>query len=216
MIDYVLNELMITTNPPRELIEKLTMLAEHEWCSFDKIPKVGLLPDKDIEADLLGITLYDAQLMIFITDYYNGGYTIKELAKYYKFSFKLNHYSVFTLCQGVFEYDHVLDKETSIETHKWDYTSKVSFDNQNMIYTYENNTYRYKEELMDYIFNQKVRDEKLDIILGNKSFLHFEHSLPTPGCRRSILQKIYYQIRVSILKYGYAIKNKIGVNTKFK
>jgi len=210
MIDYVLNELLITTNPPRELIEKLTMLAEHEWCSFDKIPKVGLLPDEDIEADLLGITLHDAQLMIFIADYPNGGYAIRQLARYYKFSFRLNHYSVFTLCQGVIEYDHVSDKETSISTNRWDYASKVDFDEQTMLYTYENNTYKYKEELMDYIFNQKVRDEKLDIILGNKAFANIEHSLPTPSGRRSLLQKIYYQIRILIVKYGYFIKNQLS------
>jgi len=216
--DYILNELLITTNPPRELIQKLAMLAEHDWCSFETIPKVGLLPDKDIEADLLGITLNDDNelLLIFISEYPNGGYIIKQLAKYYKFSFRLNHYSVFTLGQGFFEYDHTVDKETSICTNRWDYSGKVSFDTKTITYTYEDTVFEYKEQLMDYIFNQKVRDEKLDIILGNKAFAHFEHSLPTPRGKRSIIQKIYYKVRVTILKYGYAIKNKIGIYTKLK
>ena len=211
MIDYILNELYITTNPPRELIQKLVMLAEHEWCSFDKIPKVGLLPYRDIEAELLGITFNDSNelLMIFITDYPNGGSLIKELAKYYKFSFKLNYYSVFTLCQGVFEYNHVLDKETAIKTNRWEYQGLVSYDSNTNSYTYENNTFKWKEELMDYLFNQKARDEKLDIVLGNKVF-SFDDSLPSPKGRRSILQRIYYYIRLFFIKTKYGLKNKLS------
>lgn len=213
MIDYILNEFYITTNPPRELIEKLAMLADHEWCSFDKIPKVGLLPDREIEAELLGITFNDNDdcLLIFITDYPSGAYTILALAKYYKFSFKLNYYSVFTLCQGTFEYNHVLDKETALEINQWDYQGLVSFDRNTYTYTYENNTYRWKEELMEYLFNQKVRDEKLDIILGDKVFSYNE-SLPSPKGRRSLFQKIHYKTKIFLLKYMYLIKNKLSID----
>ena len=179
MIDYLLNEVEITSSIPREFIEKILLLSEHNWSSFDKIPKVGLLPHKNIEADLLCITLNHELAMIFITEYPVGGMFILQLARYYKFSFKLNYYSVFSMCQGTFEYDHVLDKETAFGVFQWDYSGKISYDEHSLTYTYENTAFKWKEELMDYLYNQKIRDEKLDIALGNKVF-SFVESLPTP------------------------------------
>ena len=210
MYDATLNEVIIISEEPRELIEKLSILEEHDWNSFEKIPKLKLLPDGDYEAKLLGLTLYKDNTFVFLSDFGKDINVIKKLAMYYKFSFRFNFCSFLSLNHGRYEYNHITKEETLVEIDDFDLYGLVTYDKKTETFIYEGNNYKYREELMDYLMLQKIRNEKLDIILGNKAFSNIEESLPSPKGKRSLLQKIYYQIRILIVKYGYFIKNQLS------
>ena len=213
MYDATLNETIITTEVPRELIEKLRILEEHDWHSFDKLPKLKLLPDDDYEANLLGLTLYKDNTFVFISDFGKDINVVKKLAMHYKFSFHFNFCSFLSLNHGRYQYDHITQEETLVEINDYHLYGAVTYDKKTQTFLYEGNYFKYREELMEYLMQQKVRDEKLDIILGDKAFSFIE-GLPSTESKRSLVQKISYKIRVLIVKYGYAIKNILSACIK--
>jgi len=46
MFNATLNEVIITTEIPIELLKKLYILEEYKWQTIDNIPKLKLLPDE--------------------------------------------------------------------------------------------------------------------------------------------------------------------------
>lgn len=199
MFDYFLCQVNITSEVPVDFAYKLSILDEHDYLSFDPIPKINLLKDRDIESEFLGLTYYNENIFLFISDVGRNGYRIQELAKQYKFSFTLNYYSVLTLDLGTYNYDYLLDKVEEFNLSGLDY-SGVRYDEEKNTFTYENVEYKYREQLTDFLIKRKKRNEKLDILFEEKDL--FIERLPAPsGHRSNLFYKINYWCRKMIAKY---------------
>ncbi len=199
MFDYYLCQVNITSKVPEDFAYKLSILDEHDYLSFDPIPKINLLKDRDIESEFLGLTYYNENIFLFISDVGRNGYRIQELAKQYKFSFTLNYYSVLTLDLGTYNYDYLLDKVEEFNLSGLDY-SGVRYDEEKNTFTYENVEYKYREQLTDFLIKRKKRNEKLDILFEEKDL--FIERLPAPsGHRSNLFYKVGYAIRKLIAKY---------------
>ena len=199
MFDYYLCQVNITSKVPEDFAYKLSILDEHDYLSFDPIPKIKLLKDRDIESEFLGLTYYNENIFLFISDVGRNGYRIQELAKQYKFSFTLNYYSVLTLDLGTYNYDYLLDKVEEFNLSGLDY-SGVRYDEEKNTFTYENVEYKYREQLTDFLIKRKKRNEKLDILFEEKDL--FIERLPAPsGHRSNLFYKVGYAIRKLIAKY---------------
>ena len=199
MFDYFLCQVNITSEVPEDFAFKLSILDEHDYLSFDPIPKINLLKDRDIESEFLGLTYYNENIFLFISDVGRNGYRIQELAKQYKFSFTLNYYSVLTLDLGTYNYDYLLDKVEEFNLSGLDY-SGVRYDEEKNTFTYENVEYKYREQLTDFLIKRKKRNEKLDILFEEKDL--FIERLPAPsGHRSNLFYKVGYAIRKLIAKY---------------
>ena len=198
MFDYFLCQVNITSEVPVDFAYKLSILDEHDYLSFDPIPKINLLKDRDIESEFLGLTYYNENIFLFISDVGRNGYRIQELAKQYKFSFTLNYYSVLTLDLGTYNYDYLLDKVEEFNLSGLDY-SGVRYDEEKNTFTYENVEYKYREQLTDFLIKRKKRNEKLDILFEEKDL--FTERLPVRGNRSNLFYKVGYAIRKLIAKY---------------
>lgn len=199
MFDYFLCEVKITSQVPPAFANKLGILDEHDWMSFDPIPKINLLKGRYIECEFLALKYYNQNTFLFINDIGNNGHRLMELAKQYGFSFSLSYFSVLTLEQGIFSYDYLTEKIEEFELYGSDYTG-VKYDEVANIFTYEGVEYKYREQLSEFLIKRKKRIEKINSLFEDRDL--FKERLPAPsGNRSNLFYKIGYAIRKLIAKY---------------
>lgn len=196
MWDFVLNDVFITSPVPTDFALKLELLSEHDWMSFEPIPKLNLLKGKNIENEFLGLTYFGDNNFCFISETGNNGLRLIEIAKQYKFSFRLNYYSTFNLDLGWFSYDYQLDKAEKFDLLNSDY-SGVNYNEDTEIFTYEGVEYKYRQELTNYLVRCKIRNQNIDLILSD----HYKKRLPVRGNRSNPFYKIGYAVRTFLAKY---------------
>lgn len=199
MWDFVLNDVEITSLVPRAFADKLELLSEHEWMSFEPIPKINLLKGQNVEDEFLCLTYFNNNNFIFISDTGHNGGRLIDLARQYKFSFTLKYYSTFTLQQGVFSYDYLTDKLEEFYLFNSD-CSGVKYHEATNTFTYEGVEYMYRQELTNYLIQRKKRMEKIDLILEDKD-LYRERLPAQSGNLSNPFYKIGYAIRKLIAKY---------------